>query len=107
MFFSCPTRYFSSETFGFAIGLEEAFQLFWGNRYDSAMARMEIHTDSMVNHFEMFQIGTFGKLVFTFRIYIIHQNILIGTNQRENTRTFYRILRLLFIVIRFCPLAGG
>ena len=71
------------------------------------MARMEIHTDSMVNHFEMFQIGTFGKLVFTFRIYIIHQNILIGTNQRENTRTFYRILRLLFIVIRFCPLAGG
>ena len=59
----------------------------------------EIHTDSMVNHFEVFQIDTFRKLVFAFHIHIIHQDVLIRANQWKDTRTLYCILRLLLIVI--------
>ena len=68
---------------------------------------MEIHTNGMVNHFEVFQVGTFRKLVFAFHIHIIHQDVLIRANQRKDARTFYCVRRLLFIVIRFRPLSGG
>ena len=58
---------------------------------------MEIHTNGMVNHFEVFQISTFRKLVFAFHIHIIHQDILIRANQWKDARTLYCILRLLLI----------
>lgn len=63
------------------------------------VAWMEIHTNGMVNHFEVFQISTFRKLVFAFHIHIIHQDILIRANQWKDARTLYCILRLLLIVI--------
>ena len=90
---------FRSETFRFTIRLEKALQFFLSNRNNSTVAWMEIHTDSMVNHFEVFQIDTFRKLVFAFHIHIIHQDVLIRANQWKDTRTLYCILRLLLIVI--------
>ena len=68
---------------------------------------MEVHADRMVNHFKVVQIRTFRKLILAFHIYIVHQDILVRTYQRENAGAFYRLLRLLLVIFRFFPLSGG
>ena len=90
-----------------AVGFVQAFQFFSGDRYHGAVTGMEIHADGMVYHFEVFEVGTFRKLVFAFHIYIVHQNIFVRTYQREDACTFHSFFRLLFIIIRFRPLSGS
>ena len=101
------STYRSLKTFRLTIRFEQAFQLFPGNGYHSTVTRMEVHTHSMVYYFKVFEVDTFRKLVFTFHIYIVHQDIFVRPYQRENTRTFYGFFGLLFIIIRFLPLSGS
>ena len=71
------------------------------------MTRMKIHLHLTVYHFKVFQIGRFGKLVFTFHIDIIHQDVFILTYQFESSRTFHRFRGLLLVVGLFLPLTGS
>ena len=68
---------------------------------------MKIHLHLTVYHFKVFQIGRFGKLVFTFHIDIIHQDVFILTYQFESSRTFHRFRGLLLVVGLFLPLTGS
>lgn len=92
---------------GFAVGLVQAFQLLVGYRHYGAVARMEVHANGIVYDFEILQIGAFRKLILAFHIYIVHQDVLVRTYQREDAGTFYSFFRLLLIIFRFFPLSGG
>ena len=83
----------------------DALQLGTGNGDDSSVTRMKIHLHLTVYHFKVFQIGRFGKLVFTFHIDIIHQDVFILTYQFESSRTFHRFRGLLLVVGFFLPLS--
>ena len=87
-----------------AVGFVQAFQLFSGDGYHCAVTWVEVHTDGMVYYFEVFEVGTFRKLVFAFHIYIVHQDVLVRACQREDARAFHGFFRLLLIVIGFLPL---
>src|SRR5699024_4580607 len=65
------------KAFRLTVCLEKAFYFFLSNRHDSTVARMKIHADGMVYYLEIVQVGTFRKLVFSFHINIIHQDVLI------------------------------
>ncbi len=82
---------------GFAVGLVQAFQLLVGYRHYGAVARMEVHANGIVYDFEILQIGAFRKLILAFHIYIVHQDVLVRTYQREDAGTFYSFFRLLLI----------
>ena len=68
---------------------------------------MEVHANGIVYDFEILQIGAFRKLILAFHIYIVHQDVLVRTYQREDAGTFYSFFRLLLIIFRFCPLSGS
>ncbi len=61
----------------------------------------------MVDHTEVFQIVTFRKLILSFPIYVVHQNVFIGTDAFEYAGTFHGIGGLLFIIVVLRPLSGG
>lgn len=92
---------------GLAVGLVQAFQFLVSNWHYSAVARMEVHANGIVYDFEILQIGAFRKLILAFHIYIVHQDVLVRTYQREDAGTFYSFFRLLLIIFRFCPLSGS
>lgn len=92
---------------GLSVGLVQAFQFLVSNRHYGAVARMEVHANGIVYDFEILQIGAFRKLILAFHIYIVHQDVLVRTYQREDAGTFYSFFRLLLIIFRFCPLSGS
>ena len=85
---------------GLAVGLVQAFQFLVSNRHYGAVARMEVHANGIVYDFEILQIGAFRKLILAFHIYIVHQDVLVRTYQREDAGTFYSFFRLLLIIFR-------
>ena len=92
---------------GLSVDLVQAFQFLVSNRHYGAVARMEVHANGIVYDFEILQIGAFRKLILAFHIYIVHQDVLVRTYQREDAGTFYSFFRLLLIIFRFCPLSGS
>ena len=84
-----------------------ALQFCTGNRNDGTMTRMEIHLHRMIYHFEVFQVGCFRELISSLHVYIVHQNVLVLSNQFERTGSFHRFLCLLFIVRLFFPFSGS
>ena len=71
------------------------------------MTRMEIHFHIIINHLKVLQIGRFGKLILTFHIHIIHQDVFVLSYQLEGSGSFYGIFSLLLVVILFFPLTGS
>lgn len=87
---------------GLSVGLVQAFQFLVSNRHYGAVARMEVHANGIVYDFEILQIGAFRKLILAFHIYIVHQDVLVRTYQREDAGTFY--LQLLSSVAYNLPI---
>ena len=50
----------------------DADQLIARDRNNRSVTGMEVHLHFTVYHFEVFQIGSFRKLIFAFHVYIIH-----------------------------------
>ena len=84
-----------------------ALQFCTGNRNDGTMTRMEIHLHRMIYHFEVFQVGCFRELISSLHVYIVHQNVLVLSNQFERTGSFHRFLCLLFVIRLFLPFSGS
>ncbi len=69
-----------------------------GNRDNGPMTGMEVHLHLAVYHLKILQVSGFRKLIASFHIDVVHQDILILPYQFENARTLYSFLSLLLVI---------
>ena len=78
-----------------------------GNGDNGPMTGMEVHLHLAVYHLKILQVSGFRKLIASFHIDVVHQDILILPYQFENARTLYGFLSLLLVIGFFRPCPGG
>lgn len=71
------------------------------------MTGMEVHLHLAVYHLKILQVSGFRKLIASFHIDVVHQDILILPYQFESARTLYGFLSLLLVIGLFRPCPGG
>ncbi len=84
-----------------------AQQLMAGNGDNSSMTGMKVHLHLAVYHLKTLQVSGFRKLIASFYIDVVHQDILILPYQLESTRTLYGFLGLLLVIGLFRPFSGS
>ena len=84
-----------------------AQQLMAGNGDNGSMTGMEVHLHLAVYHLKILQVSGFRKLIASFHIDVVHQDILILPYQFESARTLYGFLSLLLVIGLFRPCPGG
>ncbi len=70
------------------------------------VARMEVHGDVRINNLEIFKVGGFCELIFLVHVHIVHQYILVLSDEFERTGTLHGVGGLLLVVGRLLPVSG-
>lgn len=68
---------------------------------------MEIHGHAVVDNLEILEVFGFAEFIAALHVHVVHEYVLVGVFQLEDTRAFHGILGLLLVVAAFGPFAGG